>query len=318
DWSGPDAVLQGLRDHGIAVVVTLLGTPSWANGGRPPDWAPGGAQDFHDFAVAAATRYRWVRDWLIWNEPNQQRWLRPTTPQVYVERLLNPGYDAIPSVLPHAQVGGGVTAPRGGPGGVAPVDWIVAMGKDGAKLDAYAHHPYPSSPAETPFTGGCDHCRTITMATLPRLLALVASTFGSTKRIWLTEYGYQTRPPDPFGVSPELQARYIGEGALRAYEAPRVDMLIQYLYRDEPDLARFQSGLFWLSGKAKPALQAFELPLAEVDRKGAATTVWGQLRLGAGAQRYRLEEQPAEGDWHIVGAAATTNPHGLFRRVVRA
>src|SRR5947207_7909188 len=48
DWSGPDAVLQGLRDHGIGIVVTLLGTPSWANGGHTPNFAPAAAQDFHD------------------------------------------------------------------------------------------------------------------------------------------------------------------------------------------------------------------------------------------------------------------------------
>ena len=50
--------------------------------------------------------------------------------------------------------------------------------------------------------------------------------------------------PDRFlGVSRALQARYVGEGAYAAYHAPRVDLLIHFLYRDEPLLARFQSGL---------------------------------------------------------------------------
>ena len=34
----------------------------------------------------------WVKLWLVWNEPNQRRWLRPTTPQTYVTKLLNPAY----------------------------------------------------------------------------------------------------------------------------------------------------------------------------------------------------------------------------------
>ena len=34
---------------------------------------------FAAFARDAATRYRWVKQWLVWNEPNQARWLRPTT-----------------------------------------------------------------------------------------------------------------------------------------------------------------------------------------------------------------------------------------------
>ena len=88
-------------------------------------------------------------------------------------------------------------------------------------------------------------------------------------RIWLTEYGYQSNPPDKLlGVSLSRQARYVGEGAYVAYKSPRVDLLIHFLYRDEPDIARFQSGLVTLSGKAKPAYAAFELPLAQTARSG--------------------------------------------------
>ena len=49
----------------------------------------------------------------IWNEPNQTRWLRPTTPSRLRPPLLNPAYDAIHAANPRAKVGGGVTAPRG-------------------------------------------------------------------------------------------------------------------------------------------------------------------------------------------------------------
>ena len=41
-------------------------------------------------------------------------------------------------------------------------------------------------------------------------------------------------------------------------------MLIHYLYRDEPELGRWQSGLETISGEAKPALAATMLPLAQV------------------------------------------------------
>jgi hypothetical protein len=230
---------------------------------------------------------------------------------VYVTRLLNPAYAAIHSAIPAAQVGGGVTAPRGGLGGVSPVDWIVAMGRLGARLDAYAHHPYPSSPSETPFAGGCNHCRTITMATLPLLLSTVSQALGP-KRIWLDEYGYQTRPPDPFGVTPALQALYIGQAGLRAWQTPRVDLLIQYLYRDEPDLSRFQSGLVYLSGTAKPALTAFRLPFAQVSRSGTATTVWGEIRAG---RSYRLQQQRG-GAWYWAGDMTSADPAGFFERTV--
>src|SRR5439155_16221856 len=125
-------------------------------------------------------------------------------------RLLNPAYAAIHRVRRNALVGGGVTAPRAATGGVSPVAWIAGVAKAHARLDAYAHNPYPLSPLETPTTGGCAHCTTITMATLPRLLADVRQAFGTRTRIWLSEYGYQTSPPDPFlGVSEAKQALYI-------------------------------------------------------------------------------------------------------------
>ena len=118
------------------------------------------------------------------------------------------------------------------------------MAASKARLDAYAHNPYPLRPLETPSTGGCDHCETITMATLERLQREVRRRFGSRMRIWLTEYGYQTNPPDRIlGVSKALQARYVSEAAQRSFAARNVDMLIHYLYQDEPDVSRWQSGL---------------------------------------------------------------------------
>ena len=111
DWHRPDRILRGLRRHGLTPVLTLVGTPPWANGRRPPNFAPPHPRDFRRFATAAARRYPWVRYWLIWNEPNKRLWLRPTKPRIYVQHLLNPGYEAIHAVLPHARVGGGVTGP---------------------------------------------------------------------------------------------------------------------------------------------------------------------------------------------------------------
>jgi hypothetical protein len=317
-WGVADPVLRGLRSRGIDAVVTIYGTPRWANGGRSPNWAPTSGAAFAGFAYAAAKRYSWVRRWLVWNEPNQRLHLRPTAPGVYVTRLLNPAFVALKSANRRALVGAGVTAPRGGAGGVSPVDWIRGMGRTGARLDAYAHNPYPLNPRrETPSSGGCARCSTITMATLERLEAEVARAFGS-KRIWLTEYGYQTNPPDRWlGVSRELQARYLAEAALRAYRSPRVDMLIQFLVRDEPIEARWQSGLVGIDGVEKPSYQAFMLPLAQASRSGARTVLWGQVRPRSGAQTYRLQ-QFRGGRWGWVGSTARTNGQGIFQRAVTA
>ena len=317
DWRRADRILRGLRRYGLTPVVTLLGTPAWANGGRGPNYAPPRPRDFRAFARAVATRYPWVRYWLIWNEPNHPLWLKPTRSAIYVQHLLNPGYEGIHAVLPHAQVGGGVTAPRGGLGGVAPVTWLRGMAAAHAKLDAYAHNPYPSSPAETPSSHACVHCPTITMATLPKLLILVRRYFGP-KPVWLTEYGYQTNPPDTFlGVPPRKQATLLSLAAMRAWRLARVTMLIQYLYRDEPQLSRFQTGLVYINDQAKPALNGFRLPFAEMRRSGFETVVWGQLRDGRpGREQYQVQVL-RKNKWQPVAGTRLTNDNGVFVRTIR-
>jgi hypothetical protein len=313
DWTNDDAVLDGLHAHGIDVVLQLVGTPRWANGGLAANYAPTSATPFRAFAAAAAHKYSWVRRWLIWNEPNQVRWLRPTTPAIYTSRLLNPAYAAIHAAIHGAQVAGGGTAPRGSTGGVSPVAWLLGMHAAHAQLDAYAHNPYPLDPKrESPLTGGCTRCTTITMATINKLVALVTRNFPRA-RIWLTEYGYQTNPPDRLlGVSPALQARYVSEGAYAAYRTPRVDLLIHFLYRDEPEVSRFQSGLVTITNKVKPAFDAFEVPLAQTARAGTRVSLWGQLRAPAATPASARIERKVGSAWRLL---ATVRPGagGFFR-----
>ena len=79
------------------------------------------------------------------------------------------------------------------------------------------------------------------------------------KRIWLTEYGYQTNPPDrQFGVSWANQARYLTQAYAIARRNPRVDMMLWFLLRDDkPVAAGWQSGFFTSTGVRKPAFDAF-------------------------------------------------------------
>jgi hypothetical protein len=317
DWRRSDRILRGLRRYGLTPVLTLVGTPAWANGGRTPNFAPPHPRDFRGFARAAARRYSWVRYWLIWNEPNHPLWLKPTKAAIYVQHLLNPGYEGIHAVLRSARVGGGVTAPRAGLGGVSPVVWIHGMARAHAKLDAYAHHPYPLTPAETPSGHGCRFCPTITMATIPKLLILVKRYFGS-KPIWLSEYGYQTNPPDEFlGVSLRRQATELNLAAMRAWRLPRVTMFIQFLYRDEVQLGRFQTGLVFADNKPKPSLQGFKLPFAEMKRDGFETVLWGQVRGGPPGPRPYLLEILHKNVWKPIGHAQMTNKDGIFLRTIR-
>ena len=319
DWSSTDAVLRGLRRHGIEPVVTLYGAPRWANGGLAPNWAPTSPQTFGDFARAAATRYSWARLWTIWNEPNKPQWLRPTSADTYVRKLLNPAYAQIRAAIPAARIGGGMTAPRAGSGGgVSPVAWIKAMGRLRPRLDAYAHHPYPGRPQlETPTGPACRSCSSIAMADLERLVALVHANLGR-KRIWLTEFGYQTNPPDRLlGVSPTTHARHVASAARRVETAPFVDMLIFFLVRDDAADDGWQSGFTTTDGVKKPAYTAFRFPLLSSARRGGEVDLWGQIRPRAGPQPYRIRIW-RNGQWSWLGATRLTNAHGVLSVTVRA
>jgi hypothetical protein len=78
-------------------------------------------------------------------------------------------------------------------------------------------------------------------------------------RLWITEYGYQTRPPDrQFGVPYAAQAKYVHQAVAIARRTRRTDMFVWFLIRDERRLSGWQSGVVSASGKRKPAFRAFQ------------------------------------------------------------
>ena len=81
-------------------------------------------------------------------------------------------------------------------------------------------------------------------------------------RIWVTEYGYQTNPPDTFfGVSNAKQALYMKQAWTKLVANPKVDMMIWFLLRDESRVgAGWQSGLTYVSGVKKPSYNVFKQP----------------------------------------------------------
>ncbi|MES1248290.1 MAG: hypothetical protein ABUS54_11535, partial [Actinomycetota bacterium] len=68
DWGQYGVVLDALHAAKIPAVVTLWGSPRWANGGRTWNALP--TKGFGLFAYAASKRFPWVHEWSAWNEPN--------------------------------------------------------------------------------------------------------------------------------------------------------------------------------------------------------------------------------------------------------
>ena len=131
----------------------------------------------------------------------------------------------------------------------------------GAKgFDAYAHHPYYGKPTETPATKPRPTVKStaVTLGNIGDLIKEVTRLYGR-KPIWITEYGYQTRPQDrTFGVTYANQARYLTQAFAMARKHPRIDMMLWFLMRDDPRPSGWQSGFFTSSGARKPSFTAFQ------------------------------------------------------------
>ena len=100
-----DEFIRNAQQRGTEVLITLWGTPSWANGGQKPQAMPTNLADFQDFARAVASRYSgryagypYVRFFTIWNESNLATFLVP--------QFNASGQDRQPGELREARKGG--------------------------------------------------------------------------------------------------------------------------------------------------------------------------------------------------------------------
>jgi Glycosyl hydrolase catalytic core len=286
DWSVYDPIVQKLAASGIKVLFSIYGTPSWANGGAGLNVAPHNPLDLKKFAYAAAERYSGtfvsggaklpaVRYWLAWNEPNNPVFLKPQYQMVgkrwviasakAYAKICNAVYDGVHAIgIASERVGCGATAPRGNNQplssrpSVSPLAFLAAVKADGLRtFDAWDHHPYYSNPSRTP-TSAALSSGAVELGNMDTLIRQVTKEYGN-KRIWITEYGYETNPPDAiFGVPWAKQAAYLRQAFAIVRANPRIDMMLWFLLRDDPNLNGWQSGLITAGGKKKPSFAAFE------------------------------------------------------------
>ncbi len=286
NWFVFDRAVQDAAKHNVKVLFDINFTPSWANKHRASRYAPTNFKDLQKFATAAATRYSGkykladgtvlpaVHLWLAWNEPNNPVFLAPQYRKVHGRwiiqsaysyvRICNAIYNGVHAVQHKAaKVGCGATdpfgnnQPRSKRPSVSPLAFLRAVKTYHLKrFDAWAHHPYASRPTQKPTTKPKGKTAVI-LGNFGDLVKELSRLYGP-RRIWITEYGYQTRPPDrTFGVAWKTQAKYLAQAYAIARKTPRVDMMIWYLVRDERRLSGWQSGLETIGGKKKPSYTAF-------------------------------------------------------------
>ncbi|HEY3183170.1 MAG TPA: hypothetical protein VGJ77_10065 [Gaiellaceae bacterium] len=264
--------------------------------------------DFAAFAVDVASRFPFVKDFIVGNEPNLNRfWMPQYGPQgedlaapAYVS-LLATAYDALKQVRPRSTIYGGALAPRGvdkpgtGRDTHSPTTFIPDMGaayRASGRLvplmDAFAFHPYGEN-SQTPPDFAHPLSTSIGLADYAKLVSLLGQAFdgtaqrGSTLPIVYDEYGVETTLPpakaplyagaEPTTTRPTdeaTQARYYQEAMSMAFCQPTVIGLLLFHVQDEPALGAWQSGQFYVDGTPKTSLAAVRAATQTVRRGTAA------------------------------------------------
>ncbi|HEX2017250.1 MAG TPA: hypothetical protein VGN69_11190 [Solirubrobacteraceae bacterium] len=203
----------------------------------------------------------------------------------------------------------------------------------------FAHHPYELTFAPHRAPTDPDFA---TIANLPRLssiLARILRIYGVSRMgalpLYLTEFGYQTDPPDPLGVTPAQQVTYLNEAEFIAYNNPAVRTLSQFLLVDEKPKAgarnrvaaygaTFQSGLLYDNGRTKPSYANYPLPIyipIPRARRRHPIRVWGLLRAAPRNSPQRVAVQMSPGGrhahWRTIATVTTRGPRGYVDARVR-
>jgi hypothetical protein len=300
-----DDAIRTAQEHDMEVLLSIVGTPRWANGGATPNVMPRRLGDFTAFARAIAARYSgrfegypFVRFWSIWNEPNLQVFLKPqfdrrgrsVAPRNYA-KLYAAGYKGIKAANRRALVSIGETSARGtdNPKGVRPVHspgrFVEELAKANRRLkfDAWAHHPYPFRPNLKPSQKV--RWPNVTLGSLPELERNLKKLFKrKSVPIWVTEYGHETRPQDAFGVSYSKQSAYLRQAVSIARSYPFVGMFIWFVYQDDPGQP-WDSGLYTQTGINKGASPSrFSAAARPLDARNTLLS----LRRGASAPSLKL------------------------------
>jgi hypothetical protein len=282
-----DDLVRSAQQRGIELLITIWGTPGWANGGQTPNRPPHDPGALERFATALAGRYSGrhpgypaVRLFSAWNEPNLEQFLAPqfdpagrsVGPALYAP-LARAVFDGVKRGNPEALVAIGETSPRGHdvPTGDRVQDShspprfarLLSEVEPAVEFDAWAQHPYPPRPTFAPDRPV--RWPRVGLGNLERFGAELDGWFGRDDTpIWITEYAHETLTPERLGIDPILQAEYAEEALRLAAENPRVRLFVWFVFRDRLD-GLWQSGLLREDSSPKPALEQFAAAARALD-----------------------------------------------------
>ncbi len=359
NWVYADMQVTNAVNAGLNPLVQVYSAPSWAERcvakGEPGICNPDPVA-FQQFTAAAAKRYSGnfdglprVRYWEPWNEPNLHIFFKPQrvgkkrpSPTLYRD-LLNRFAAVVKNVDGSNLVVGGGLAPLGGTNSIGPLDFtrrLLCMKgrknpkpirgcRGAASFDVWAVNPYttggPTQSARHP-----DDVQLGDVGEMTRLIR-AARKYGKVKSlkrhipIWVTEFSWDSKPPDPNGLRMGLLSRWAAEAMYRSWKGG-VDNFFWLSLRDwaripgHPFNESIESGL-WFRGETleqdrpKQVLKAFRFPFVAFRQK-RGILVWGRTPTSkAGRVTIRFGNRYGKVNRRIK--VVRTNKFGVFQAFIR-
>jgi hypothetical protein len=314
-WTDVDTEVVRSVQAGLVPVLQVDGAPRWAQRCQTPPVLPDAICDpdpaaLAAFATAAAQRYSGkfgglprVQYWQGLNEPNLSLFFfpqfdtasRPLSPGLY-RALINSFYAGVKAVDPSNLV------LAAGLGPIAVKSWTIGPMRFARKLLCMtgANDPHPTRGkceggvhfdifAIQPYTtGGPMHeggINDVEIGDLPKLQMLLeaADRAGRIKGrfrhtpLWITEFSWDSQPPDPGGLPMDILTHWTAEALYTAWRAG-VTHFFWYSLRDgthDPNRSyseTLESGLYFHGGpdveqdQPKEVLSAFRFPFVSLPR----------------------------------------------------
>ncbi len=274
--------------HGVRVYVSV-----YNEGSRTTPLTLTARKEFASYAAAIVRENPAIRDVIVGNEPNINRFWLPqfdvagkgASAPAYL-RLLGATYDALKAAAPDVRVWGGALAPRGidrpytKRDTISPTRFLRELGEAYRKsrralpiMDGFSFHPYPlnSSVAVDAVPQDRDHLGLIDQDRLVNLLGKAfngTAQVGSGLPILYDEFGIESViPADKRGlyggvepattrpVSELAQAAAYRRAIHLAYCQSNVAGMLLFHTRDEIGRSGWQSGLVYADGTPKRSLE---------------------------------------------------------------
>ena len=269
-----EAIRMGRR-YGVRITLMPWLSPSWANGGRTPEWAPSN-REYARFLTAASRKYRSVRHWMIWGEANRLDNFKPLPagrrkgPRRYAT-LLRAAYRALNRENQANLVIGGMTLSFGA---VATADFVRWMRLPNGKpppLDLWGHNPFSTRFPDLKPDGFRGYPGARDICDLEILHREVGRAYRGQypqfrrrgPRLWISEYTISSDSNDRwfgFHVSRKDQARYLSAAYRIARRSAFIAAFGWIPLIDEPATRPngVNAGLMTWEGERKPSYFAYK------------------------------------------------------------